>query len=245
MRACAAPGCAPGCGSSTWPPGSGALSIPAARLGAQVLATDLSPGMLERLEQRARDEGLDVETRVMDGHALDLDDNRFDLAGSQFGVMLFPDMPKGISEMARAVRPGGRVLMNVYGAPHEVEFFGFFVAAIQSVVPGFEGPPTDPAPLPFQLQDPERVRNELAAAGLREVRVETITEALEFRSGEHLWDWLVNSNPIAGAILSELDLTGDQKAAVRKTLGRMVVERSGAKGPAVLTNPVNIGIGLK
>ena len=225
--------------------GSGALSIPAARLGAQVLATDLSPEMLERLEQRARDEGLDVETRVMDGHALDLDDNRFDLAGSQFGVMLFPDMPKGISEMARAVRPGGRMLMNVYGAPHEVEFFGFFVAAIQSVVPGFEGPPTDPAPLPFQLQDPERVRNELAAAGLREVRIETITETLEFRSGEHLWDWLVNSNPIAGAILSELDLTGDQKAAVRETLGRLVVERSGAKGPALLTNPVNIGIGVK
>ncbi len=136
--------------------GSGALSIPAARLGAQVLATDLSPAMLERLEQRARDEGLSVETRVMDGHALDLDDDGFDAAGSQFGVMLFPDMPKGISEMARVVRPGGRVLLNVYGDPREIEFFGFFVTAIQSVVPGFEGPPADPAPLPFQLQDPQR-----------------------------------------------------------------------------------------
>ena len=138
--------------------GSGALSIPAARLGAQVLATDLSPAMLERLEQRARDEGLSVETRVMDGHALDLDDGGFDVAGSQFGVMLFPDMPKGIGEMARVIRPGGRVLMNVYGDPREIEFFGFFVAAIQSVVPGFEGPPADPAPLPFQLQDPQRLR---------------------------------------------------------------------------------------
>ena len=45
--------------------GSGALSIPAARLGAQVLATDQSPVMLERLSARARNEGLDVETRVM------------------------------------------------------------------------------------------------------------------------------------------------------------------------------------
>ena len=93
--------------------GSGALSIPAARLGARVLATDQSPVMLERLSARARDEGLDVETRVMDGHALELDDASFDMAGSQFGVMLFPDMPKGIREMARVVRPGGRVLMNV------------------------------------------------------------------------------------------------------------------------------------
>jgi 2-polyprenyl-3-methyl-5-hydroxy-6-metoxy-1,4-benzoquinol methylase len=49
--------------------GSGALSIPAARLGAQVLATDLSPVMLELLRARARTEGLDIETRVMDGRA--------------------------------------------------------------------------------------------------------------------------------------------------------------------------------
>ena len=62
--------------------GSGALSIPAARLGAQVLATDQSPVMLELLRARARQEGLNIETRVMDGHALELDDNSFDMAGS-------------------------------------------------------------------------------------------------------------------------------------------------------------------
>jgi ubiquinone/menaquinone biosynthesis C-methylase UbiE len=66
--------------------------------------------MLELLKERARKEGLKVETRVMDGQALGLDDNSFDMAGSQFGVMLFPDMPKGIREMARVVRPGGRCL---------------------------------------------------------------------------------------------------------------------------------------
>ena len=120
--------------------GSGALSIPAARLGAQVLATDQSPVMLELLRARARQEGLNIETRVMDGHALELDDNSFDMAGSQFGVMLFPDMPKGISEMVRVVKPGGRVLMNVYGDPHKIEFFGFFVGAIQSVRPDFTWP---------------------------------------------------------------------------------------------------------
>src|SRR5215510_10589717 len=84
--------------------GSGALSIPAARLGAQVLATDQSPVMLELLRTHARQEGLNIETRAMDGHALELDDNSFDMAGSQFGVMLFPDMPKGIREMARVVK---------------------------------------------------------------------------------------------------------------------------------------------
>lgn len=105
--------------------GSGALSIPAARLGAQVLATDQSTVMLELLRARAHQEGLTIETRVMDGHALELDDNSFDMAGSQFGVMLFPDMPKGIREMVRVVKPGGRVLIHAYGDPHKIEFLSF------------------------------------------------------------------------------------------------------------------------
>jgi len=225
--------------------GSGALSIPAARLGAQVLSTDVSPVMLEHLDARAREEGLNLETRVMDGHALEFDDNSFDMAGSQFGVMLFPDMPKGISEIARAVKPGGRVLMNVYGDPHEIEFFGFFVQAVQSVVPTFEGPPMDPLPLPFQLQDPEKLRQELAKAGLKDIQVETITETTRFESGEHFWDWLVHSNPIVGMVLGELHLTKDQIGVVKKDLERQIRERAGGSGPASLTNPVHVGVGTK
>jgi hypothetical protein len=159
--------------------------------------------------------------------------------------MLFPDMPRGISELARVTKLGGRVLMNVYGAPQKIEFFGFFVEAIQAAIPGFAGPPMDPPPLPFQLQDPERLRQELANAGLNEIRVEAITEKLEFQAGKRLWDWLVNSNPIAGAILAELNLTEEQTAVVQQALDGMVSERSGGSGPAVLTNPINIGIGTK
>ena len=136
------------------------------------------------MRERARKEGLDIETRVMDGHALTLDDESFDMVGSQFGVMLFPDMPQGIREMARVVKSGGRVLMTVYGDPHEIEFFGFFVTAIQSVRPDFTGPPMDPPPLPFQLQSPERLREEMASAGLREITVETITETTQFEFGK-------------------------------------------------------------
>jgi ubiquinone/menaquinone biosynthesis C-methylase UbiE len=225
--------------------GSGALSIPAARLGAHVLATDQSPVMLERLSARAREEGLDVGTRVMDGHALELDDDSFDMAGSQFGVMLFPDMPKGVKEMARVVRPGGRVLMNVFGDPHKIEFFKFFVRAIRSIRPSFEGPPMDPPPLPFQLQDPDRLRRELTLVGLKDIKVGSTTETMQFQSGMQLWDWLVSSNPIAEGVLSELDLTSGERGAIRDALERMVRERAGGSGPAVLTSPINMGIGTK
>lgn len=224
--------------------GSGALAIPAARLAARVLATDQSPVMLELLRERATGEGLDIETRAMDGQSLELEADRFDMAGSQFGVMLFPDMPAGIAEMARVVRPGGRVLVVAYGDPHAIEFLDFLVRAVQSVRPEFDGPPMDPPPLPFQLQDPARVRAELAAAGLRDVRVETITERTEFRSGSSLWDWLVSSNPIVEAVLGELQLTRGERDVVRRTIDGLVRERA-TGGVAVLTNPVNIGIGSK
>ena len=225
--------------------GSGALSIPAARLGAQVLAVDQSAAMLELLRARARHEGLEIRTRVMDGHALELDDNSFDVAGSQFGVMLFPDMPKGVREMSRVVVPGGRVLVTAYGHPHEIDFLGFFVRAVRSVRPDFEGPPPEPPPLPFQLQDPARLRQVLADCSLHDVRVDTVTESTEFRTGDELWDWIVWSNPIVESILGELRVTQAERVAIRQAMQSLVAERASGRQSATLTNPVNIGVGSK
>lgn len=225
--------------------GSGALSIPAARIGAEVLAADQSPVMLELLRKRAHKEGLKVETRIMDGHALEIDDSSFDIAGSQFGVMLFPDMPKGISEMARVVKSGGHVLMNVYGDPQKIEFLGFFVRAVQSVRPDFTGPPMDPPPLPFQLQDPDKLGKELAAAGLRNVKIETISEKTEFRSATEMWEWLVSSNPIVEAVLGELNIANAERIVIQQALEKLIRERANGSAAAVLTSPINIGIGTK
>ncbi|MDX6592695.1 MAG: hypothetical protein QOJ13_1891 [Gaiellales bacterium] len=222
--------------------GSGALSIPAARRGAHVVSTDISPVMAERLLARAADEGLsDIEARVMDGHDLDLEDNTFDVAGSQFGVMLFPDLPRAVGEMARVTKPGGRVLLVVYGPPAQIEFLGFCMGAIQAVVPGFPGLPMDPPPLPFQVADPRKLHAELVKAGLEDVTVETITERLEFQTGRQLWDWIANSNPIGAELVGHLN--ADQQAAAVGVLDGMLRERSGGKGPAVLTNPIHIGVG--
>lgn len=223
--------------------GSGALSIPAARSGALVTAVDQSAAMLDLLTARAHKERLNIATHVMDGHALRFDADTFDAAGSQFGVMLFPDMPRGIGEMVRVVKPSGRVLMSVYGDPHQIDFLGFFVRAVQTVRPDFNGPPSDPPPLPFQLQDPRRLRTELESAGLSDVQVKTITESTSFRSGRELWEWIVWSNPIVESILGELQLHDDERTRVEHAIGELLRDRAGGAETAVLTNPINIGVG--
>ncbi len=225
--------------------GPGGLSLPAARLGAKVLATDWSPAMIERFEARVREEGLsDAEGRVMDAHALEIDDDSFDLTGSQFGVMLVPDQPLALREMVRVTKPGGRVLLIAYGSPAEFESLQFFIAALQAVVPEFEGLPDDPPPLEFQVADPEALRHRLTDAGLKHVTVDTThEERVEFRSGQEMWNWVLGSNPIAGMIIG--DLTDQQQATVRQVLDGMLRERSGGNGPAVLTAPLNIAVGTK
>jgi hypothetical protein len=151
-------------------------------------------------------------------------------------------MPRGVRELARVTKPGGRVLMNVYGPPTEVEFFRFFVTAVKTADPRF-AIPTDPPPLPFQLRDPRRLRQVLADAGLKEIHIETITEELEFHSADQMWDWVVNSNPVGAMLVA--NLSKKQQGTVRAALGDLLRERSGGSGPAILTNPVHIGVATK
>jgi ubiquinone/menaquinone biosynthesis C-methylase UbiE len=224
--------------------GPGGLGLPAARLGAAVLATDWSPAMIERFEARVREEGLsDAEGRVMDCHALDLADDRFDATGSLFGVMLVPDQAGALREMVRVTKPGGRVLVIAYGFPTELEFLQLFVGALKAVAPEFPGLPDDPPPLEFQVSDPTVLRRRLIEAGLKSVRVERTAERPAFASGQELWDWVMHGNPIPAALVA--GLREDQRVRLRQVLDGMVRERAAANGRAVLTNAVNVAIGTK
>jgi ubiquinone/menaquinone biosynthesis C-methylase UbiE len=224
--------------------GTGGLGLPAARLGAQVLATDWSAAMIERFEERVRDEGLsEAEGRVMDCHALDLPDDSFDVTGSQFGVMLVPDQARALREMVRVTKPGGRVLVIAYGFPAELEFLHFFIGALKAVAPEFPGLPDDPPPLEFQLSDPEVLRRRLTDAGLTDLRVDRTAERPTFASGQEMWDWVLYGNPIPGVLVA--DLSEHQRTQLRQVLDGMLRERAGRDGRAVLTNAVNIGVGTK
>lgn len=223
--------------------GTGALAIPAARRGAEVLAVDIAPTMVERLRARvAADRLTNVEARVMDGCTLDLPDSGFDMVASLNGVSLFPDLGRGLSEMVRVTRPGGRVMVAAFGPPQKAEFLGFFLAALQSTVGGLTPPPMD-APLPFRLADPERMHGALIGSGLSAVTVDRVVWSMAFRSGDHMWDVVTSSNPMGVELVA--DLSDEEQATVRQVLHGMLREGSGGRVGATLHTELNVGTGTK
>jgi SAM-dependent methyltransferase len=85
-----------------------------------VLATDLSPAILEFAESKARRAGYDnVRTLVADGENLALGEAGFDAAICRLGLMFFPDPGKGLEAMFRALKPGGRACTMVFSAPDQ------------------------------------------------------------------------------------------------------------------------------
>lgn len=224
--------------------GSGALAIPAARRGARVMAVDIAPAMIERLTARARAEGLsDLKGCVMNGLALDLPDDAFDVAASQNGVSLLPDVKGGLREMVRVTRPGGRVLVVAFGAREKAECLQFLLGALRACVPGFTPLPMDPLPLPFRLADPTKLGAELVDAGLAEVQVETVTWTVPFASAGHFWNVVSSGHPIAVQLTA--GLTDQQQTEMQQVLDGMFRERSGGEPEAVLHTEMNIATGTR
>lgn len=221
--------------------GSGGLAIPAARTGADVVAVDIAPTMIERLAARARAEGLtNIDARVGDGTALALDDDAFDVTMSLNGVSLLPDLAGGLREASRVTRPGGTVMIVTFGPLPEVEFIAFFLGALRATAPDALPPPSEPLP-PFRLADPTTLQRTLEGAGLGDVAVETTTWETAFDSVDHFLDVLMASNPIAGQVTG--GLTDEQSDEFRRVLDGMLRERSGGAAGAVLHATMRIGLG--
>ena len=111
--------------------GTGDLAIALARRGGQVVGSDFSEGMLERAREKSRA----VRWEQANALALPYDDDSFDAATVGFGARNFSDLGRGLAEMARVVRPGGRVVVLEITTPTKPPLSTFFSLWFDRIVP--------------------------------------------------------------------------------------------------------------
>src|SRR3954471_5680831 len=89
--------------------GSGNVAIPAAATGAHVVASDLTPELLDQGRADAVAAGVNLEWQGADAEHLPVDDDSFDVVTSCVGVMFAPHHQAAADELVRVCRPGGRI----------------------------------------------------------------------------------------------------------------------------------------
>jgi demethylmenaquinone methyltransferase/2-methoxy-6-polyprenyl-1,4-benzoquinol methylase len=148
--------------------GTGDLAIELAARGGDVVGTDFSDGMLERA--RAKAPGLTWERA--DALALPYPDGTFDAATVGFGARNFADLGRGLREMARVVRPGGRVVVLEITTPQKPPLSTFFSLWFDRIVPllgRFDDAYTYLPNSVKRFPGPHALAGELAAAGCRDL----------------------------------------------------------------------------
>ena len=137
----------------------------------RLISSDLSPAMLGAARRRGAERGIDnVDYRVLDAERIELDDASVDGTVCRFGYMLMADPPAALAETRRVLRPGGRLVLAVWGPPERNPFFaiigGWLVA--RGHLPAPQPPP---APGVFSMASAERSRQLLAGAGFDDVGI--------------------------------------------------------------------------
>lgn len=181
--------------------GSGNFALAAAREGAAVVASDLSPGMVELGRSRSQAEGYEIEWLEADAEELPFEDGRFDCVASVFGAMLAPRPQRAAGELFRVARAGGTVGMTAWTP---ASFASELFSVTRRYVPA-------PADLPLSQEWGEE-------ATVRE-RFDGLAASIEFRRMSLPW--------AAGSpeeLLRRMDDAGPQVAA-RENLSPEQYER--------------------
>lgn len=129
--------------------------------GVQITATDLNQPMLDHAASVGTER--EVVWRQADVMALPFDDDSFDVAVCQFGVMFFPDRPAAFAEIRRVLRPDGVFLFNTWDRIRTNEFADVVTTAAASVFP--DDPPQFLSRTPHGYFDHDEIRRELSAGG--------------------------------------------------------------------------------
>lgn len=172
--------------------GNGRTTIDVARRAraGTALGVDLSAPMLQVSRARAAAAGLaNASFLRADAQVHPFEPGGADLVVSRTGTMFFGDMPAAFANLARALRPGGRLVMLVWQEPARNEWFLELGAAF-AAGRALPLPPPD-QPGPFALADPDRARALLVGAGLDAPQVRALEAPMhagpDVAEAERLW----------------------------------------------------------
>ena len=152
--------------------GTGDLAVALRAAGAEVVGCDFSEEMLDR----ARRKEPSAHFEWADALNLPYDDDSFDAATVGFGARNFSDLPRGLAEMARVVKPGGRVVVLEITTPQKPPLSSFFSFWFDRAVPALgriAGDPDAYSYLPNSVKrfpGPRELADVLSASGLEDIR---------------------------------------------------------------------------
>jgi SAM-dependent methyltransferase len=161
--------------------GSGQCTRDAARQAArgETVGIDLSRPMLRVAEAAAAREGLgNVRFVHGDAQVHPFEPGTFDVAVSRTGAMFFADQVAAFTNVARALRPGGRLALVSWRSPGENEWFTSLVHALRPDLPLMSPPPD--APSPFRHADPDATTAILTGAGFEQVALTPLDAPMYF-----------------------------------------------------------------
>ncbi len=209
--------------------GSGNVALPAARVGARVTASDLTPELLEAGRAQSAAEGLAIAWETGDAEALPYADHSFDVTTSSVGVMFAPHHQPAADELVRVTRPGGRIGL-ISWTP--AGFIGQMFATMKPYAP-----PPPPGASPAPLWGDESHVRQLLGQRVRDVLVTTrLLRVAQFATAEAFRDYFtINYGPTIAVHRSLADQPERQAGLDRDLLelaqragtvqdGRMIME---------------------
>jgi SAM-dependent methyltransferase len=224
------------------PAGVGLRAAAAVGPDGSVLLTDFSQGMVQAARDRASELGVtNVDFAVADAQDLALPDESFDAVLCRFGYMLMGDPFAAMSETARVLRRGGRVVLAVWGEPADN---AWIMLTMRVVMEHVSAPPPDlDAPGLWAFRDHDRLRGMLGNAGLAGVKVETLNTAERFSSLDEAWQYL---SDIAGPLQALLaSLSAEDLVTVRERLADETAPFTAADGSLELPAAINIAVATR